>query len=1203
MKERIIKLSSIVLCIAIIIANVSVIASAKTEYTVSYCSTGVVKNPVYEDLDIHVFPNDLSEPKTYRSSSQDGYFDVELCTDRVEEVISEIRGNMVNRVTEVEIYYKDEEIYNNEESIKNLINGWLELALAETENPDEGDYLRYVYGGYVAGIRTLGWEGRPERFHRITITFSYYTTRAEENRLDARIDEVVDDFGFTDETSVKERSDAIYSFITENVTYDHEHLGNNDYKHQFTAYAALMKGTAVCQGYATLLYRLARECGLNVRVIAGQSHGEGHAWNIVEIYNNVYYYVDSTWDEGGKTNYYLKGTSNFAREHTPDPQFLTSEFMEKYPIPADDYTDSEMQGLIDGDFEYRVSDNRAIVTKYKGQAKDLVIPSSLGGYPVHRLDQYVIEYDDNIESLTLSEGITGMASEALFNCSKLKSIKLPSTFAFEYEQYGNVSLGGFSTVPTGLDALEEIILAEGNKNMMLSDGILYNSDMTCLIWCPAKYAKTKVEIPNTVITVVPSAFKDCVNIEEIVMPDTVKYIGYWAFSNAASLKRADIPSSCEIIGQFAYGGTKVSSIHIPASVERILSGAFGAGCDLKKITVDSNNEFFYMENGALIARDLINGEGNDVILDYETDTPTEFYTVPSQVSTIEQYAFAYADNLKKITMGTNVRHISRYAFEQCLGFTLIEFPDSITEIDTPYLYCYNLASVIIPSSVTKIDCTVGSDTDQYTIYGEEGSYAQIYANENSISFKPVSEFNPACEDGHSMKKVESEDRYQYVCENCGDKSVIHWRTTIESQVYGFTLPGSFVYNGKEHKPALASFKNDYNELKEGIDYKIVRYENNVNAGTAYIVIEGLGEYYGEGQISFPIEPLDPAELPIKLEYTAKAYDGSMKQPLVTVDGLTEFENFQVSYENNVKPGTATVKINFWGNYEGEITKTFQIYLSAPSSLSASLYGHDDVKLGWSKVNGANGYYLYYKTASAKAYSYLGKTTGTSFSKANFADNVKYDFKVVPYYLSGGKAVLSSRYKTCSVTTLRELKAPSSVTASLYGHNDVKVSWSKVAYAKGYYVYYKKSSSKSYSYLGKTGGTYLSKANLADGVKYEFKVVPYGLSGSKAILANSYKTASTYTLKKLSTPKIAKNNSKSVKVTWSNINGESGYQISKSTKKNGTSVVSTVYTTSGKTKVISASKGKGYYYKVRAFKKVGNKTVYGPWSNVKYYKYK
>ena len=179
---------------------------------------------------------------------------------------------------------------------------------------------------------------------------------------------------------------------------------------------------------------------------------------------------------------------------------------------------------------------------------------------------------------------------------------------------------------------------------------------------------------------------------------------------------------------------------------------------------------------------------------------------------------------------------------------------------------------------------------------------------------------------------------------------------------------------------------------------------------------------------------------------------------------------------------------------------------------------------------------------------------------------------------------------------------SSASAKLYGHDDVKFSWSKVSNASGYNVYYKKSTSSSYTHLKRTTGTSVKKAGLTDGVKYYFKVVPYYKSGDTRYASIKYKTASVYTLKKIGTPTVSKSGTK-VKVKWKNISGETGYQISRSTKRTGTNIVSTYKTTSGTYKTVKATKNKTYYYKVRAYKTVDGKKIYGPWSSVKSYKRK
>jgi len=135
-------------------------------------------------------------------------------------------------------------------------------------------------------------------------------------------------------------------------------------------------------------------------------------------------------------------------------------------------------------------------------------------------------------------------------------------------------------------------------------------------------------------------------------------------------------------------------------------------------------------------------------------------------------------------------------------------------------------------------------------------------------------------------------------------------------------------------------------------------------------------------------------------------------------------------------------------------------------------------------------------------------------------------------------------------------------------------------------------------------TKITKKNLTDGVKYNFKVVSYVMIDGKAYESANQKVFSVYTLKKLNTPKVVKSGTK-VKVSWNNVNGDTGYQISQATTKTGTNIVSTYKTTKGTYKNLTAEKGKKYYYKVRVYKtyKNGNNyvKVYGPWSKVKAFK--
>lgn len=135
-----------------------------------------------------------------------------------------------------------------------------------------------------------------------------------------------------------------------------------------------------------------------------------------------------------------------------------------------------------------------------------------------------------------------------------------------------------------------------------------------------------------------------------------------------------------------------------------------------------------------------------------------------------------------------------------------------------------------------------------------------------------------------------------------------------------------VYTGKAltHADSEFSVKVDGKELVFGTDYT-VSYTNNVNVGTATAVIKLTGNYEGTVTKEFNILP---AALPgAALEYESVAFDGTAKQPKVTINGLVEDVDFVVTYPaDSVNVGSYKVVITAaeGSNYTGTIEKTFMI---------------------------------------------------------------------------------------------------------------------------------------------------------------------------------------------------------------------------------------------------------------------------------------
>ena len=283
-------------------------------------------NPIYEDVtsekDLAQLPENAdSDIATY--SNEYGYL------DSPEEAVSYLREQMKNRETYIVVNYTTK-VQNFGEAARTLSN----KALEHTGVANEGDYLKWSYGGWRAE-ESMGQIGDLYYF-TVKYSVTYYTDLGQEQQVSTKVSQVLSSLGLSgqsDYTKVKK----IYDYICANITYDYSHLEDPTYKLQYTAYAALINGTSVCQGYATLFYRMALQSGVDARLISGCAGGP-HAWNIVKI-GSYYYNLDATWDAGKSRYYYfLKNSSNFA-DHIRDVDYADAEFNRHYPMSSEDYSE------------------------------------------------------------------------------------------------------------------------------------------------------------------------------------------------------------------------------------------------------------------------------------------------------------------------------------------------------------------------------------------------------------------------------------------------------------------------------------------------------------------------------------------------------------------------------------------------------------------------------------------------------------------------------------------------------------------------------------------------------------------------------------------------------------------------------------------------------------------------------------------------
>jgi transglutaminase-like putative cysteine protease len=190
------------------------------------------------------------------------------------------------------------------EETKKLVDELMNYAMYNTDSPTEGDYIRYQYGGYKLSYQKS--DSGKNCDYQLTITPIYYSTMQEERAVDEEVEEILEDLNIGKKTSEREKVKAVYDYICHNVNYDYVHENNSLYHKDSTAYAALVKKYASCQGFAVAVFRLLKELGIECSVVTGtgtnnQGEDEFHAWNEVLIDDEIYN-MDATWD-AGRENY------------------------------------------------------------------------------------------------------------------------------------------------------------------------------------------------------------------------------------------------------------------------------------------------------------------------------------------------------------------------------------------------------------------------------------------------------------------------------------------------------------------------------------------------------------------------------------------------------------------------------------------------------------------------------------------------------------------------------------------------------------------------------------------------------------------------------------------------------------------------------------------------------------------------------------
>ncbi|WP_455542706.1 SH3 domain-containing protein [Intestinibacter sp.] len=221
----------------------------------------------------------------------------------------------------------------------------------------------------------------------------------------------------------------------------------------------------------------------------------------------------------------------------------------------DYYEDSEQGG-----FYYVINNkNQAIITSYGQDSTKIAIPSTLGGYPVKMIYYNAFSSLNELQSVTIPQGVEVIGSGAFSDCSSLKTVNIPSsvktidTMAFAM----NTSLTSI-TIP--------------NSVTKLGSGVLFlNTSLT------------SVSLPSSLTSIPSSTFAGCKSLKSISLPSGINSIGESAFA-MTGFTEFTVPNGVTNIGKEAFSTCeKLTKITIPKSVITIGKSILDAGAEVVTI--------------------------------------------------------------------------------------------------------------------------------------------------------------------------------------------------------------------------------------------------------------------------------------------------------------------------------------------------------------------------------------------------------------------------------------------------------------------------------------------------------------------------------------------------------------------------------------------------------------------------------------------
>ncbi len=309
-----------------------------------------------------------------------------------------------------------------------------------------------------------------------------------------------------------------------------------------------------------------------------------------------------------------------------------------------------------------------------------------------------------LQSITIPSTVKSIGGHAFWGCSQLTGLTiLPGE---DYEL--SIDDNAFNSCPIA----GEMVLPSKVKE--LGGGVFKGTKITALTIEEGRYLEA----------IGRSDFEACENLERITIPGNVKHINDYVFKGCTALKSANLSEGLKTInggGDGSHGAfngcIKLQSITIPSTVTSIGGHAFWGCSQLTGMTIlpSEDYELSIDDNafnscpiaGEMVLPSKVKELGGGVF----KGTKITALTIEEgrYLETIGRSDFEACENLERITIPGNVKHINDYAFKGCTALKSANLSEGLETINGggdgshgAFNGCIKLQSITIPSTVTSI---------------------------------------------------------------------------------------------------------------------------------------------------------------------------------------------------------------------------------------------------------------------------------------------------------------------------------------------------------------------------------------------------------------------------------------------------------------------------------------------------------------------